>query len=355
MPGTRDAGRGRRDHDGEPQTMMKFELENEEGLRLRGLAYGATLTSLTLPVAGERREVLLGCADEAYLTQQVWLGAVAGRFANRIGGARLEREGQCWTLDANQGANCLHGGRDGFHRRTWQIKEQEADRVKLALLSRAGDQGFPGNLRVSLEYRLEQCDLVVDFCASTDAPSPVSLTSHAYFNLDGGGDIRHHTISLDADRYLPTDDQSLPLAIAPVEGPFDLRAPRPIGQAWLDHPQQQLAKGYDHAFLLNNSDFEPVDEPFGGSNQPWAARVISGDGKLAMAVYTNQPSLQFYSGNWLTGTPDRQGRPYRDYDGFCLEAQQLPDSPNRPALGDPWLLPGQRYRHQTRYRFIPAP
>lgn len=104
--------------------MMKFELENEEGLRLRGLAYGATLTSLTLPVAGERREVLLGCADEAYLTQQVWLGAVAGRFANRIGGARLEREGQCWTLDANQGANCLHGGRDGFHRRTCRSRSR---------------------------------------------------------------------------------------------------------------------------------------------------------------------------------------------------------------------------------------
>lgn len=206
---------------------------------------------------------------------------------------------------------------------------------------------------MGLEYRLEQCNLVVDFCASTDAPSPVSLTSHAYFNLDGGGDIRHHTISLDADRYLPTDDQSLPLAIAPVEGPFNLRA-RPIGQAWLDHPQQQLAKGYDHAFLLNNSDFEPADEPFGRVQPAMGRPGDLGDGKLTMEVYTNQPSLQFYSGNWLTGTPDRQGRPYRDYDGFCL-GPAIAHSPNRPALGDPWLLPGQRYRHQTRYRFIPAP
>ena len=176
--------------------MKTFELENEEGLRLHGLEFGATLTSLSLPVAGVRREVLLGCADEDYSAQQVWLGAVAGRFANRIGGAELVRGDERWSLDANQPPHCLHGGRDGFHRRTWQIKEQEADRVKLALLSRAGDQGFPGNLRVSLEYRLEQCDLVVDFCASTDAPSPVSLTSHAYFNLDGhqgGSDVRSNT------------------------------------------------------------------------------------------------------------------------------------------------------------------
>ncbi len=164
--------------------MTPFELENEEGLRLRGLDFGATLTSLTLPVAGKRREVLLGCADDAYPTQQVWLGAVAGRFANRIGGAELVRDGQRWPLNANQAPNCLHGGQAGFHRQRWQIKELEADRVKLVLLSRAGDQGFPGNLRVTLEYRLEQSDLVVDFVASTDAATPVSLTSHAYFNLD---------------------------------------------------------------------------------------------------------------------------------------------------------------------------
>ncbi|MFM5242060.1 galactose-1-epimerase [Aeromonas media] len=329
--------------------MKTFELENEEGLRLRGLEFGATLTSLSLPVAGVRREVLLGCADEAYATQQVWLGAVAGRFANRIGAAELVRGDERWSLDANQAPHCLHGGRVGFHRQPWQIKEREADRVRLALLSRAGDQGFPGNLRVTLEYRLEQQDLVVDFRASTDAPTPVSLTSHAYFNLDGhqGGsdlrsDIRNHAISINADRFLPTDQSGLPLAITPVEGPFDLRTERPIGQDWLSHPQQQQAKGFDHAFLLN------------GPERAWAARVVSGDKQLVMEVHTNQPSLQFYTGNWLASTLDRSGRPYRDYDGFCLEAQQLPDSPNRPELGDPWLLPGQLYHHQTRYRLIPA-
>lgn len=327
------------------QAIKSFELENEEGLRLRGLDFGATLSSLTLPVGGERREVLLGCADDAYPTQQVWLGAIAGRFANRIGNAELRRDGQCWPLDANQAPHCLHGGKDGFHRRQWQIKELEPDRVRLALLSPAGDQGFPGNLRVTLEYRLEQCDLVVEFKATTDAPTPVSLTSHAYFNLDGShqdGDVRSHRIRLNADRFLPTDERGLPLTVEPVAGPFDLRAARLIGQEWLSHPQQQQVKGYDHAFLLN------------GPAQECAALVVSADQQLAMEVYTNQPSLQFYTGNWLANTPDRADGRHQDYAGFCLEAQQLPDSPNRPELGDPWLLPGQLYHHQTRYRFIPA-
>ncbi|MGY3902687.1 galactose-1-epimerase [Aeromonas lusitana] len=329
--------------------MTPFVLENQEGLRLRGLDFGATLTSLTLPVGGERREVLLGCADEAYASQQVWLGAVAGRFANRIGGAELVRDGQRWPLDANQPPHCLHGGRDGFHRRRWQIAELAADKVRLTLLSPAGDQGFPGQLQTSLEYRLEGQDLVVEFEASTDAPTPVSLTSHAYFNLDGDGpegDVRQHAITLRADQFLPTDASGLPLAISPVEGPFDLRSERLIGQAWLSHPQQMQAKGYDHAYLLKEA------ARLRGAGQAWAARVRSGDRQLAMEVYTNQPSLQFYSGNWLASTPNRAGQCYQDHAGFCLEAQQLPDSPNRPELGDPWLLPGQRYHHQTRYRFI---
>ena len=331
--------------------MTPFALENKAGLRLRGLDFGATLTSLSLPVGGERREVLLGCADEDYPLQQVWLGAVAGRFANRIGGAELVRDGQRWPLDANQPPHCLHGGRDGFHRRRWQLVEQGADSVRLSLLSPAGDQGFPGQLRVTLEYRLEEQDLVIDFEATSDAPTPVSLTSHAYFNLDGDGpegDVRQHAITLRADHFLPTDASGLPLAISPVEGPFDLRAERLIGQAWLSHSQQMQAKGYDHAYLLHGAD------RFSKSGQAWAARVLSADRQLAMEVYTNQPSLQFYSGNWLANTPDRTGRSHRDHAGFCLEAQQLPDSPNRPELGDPWLLPGQRYHHQTRYRFIPA-
>ncbi|MGY4026971.1 galactose-1-epimerase [Aeromonas rivuli] len=321
--------------------MRSFELENECGLRLRGLDVGATLSSLSLPVGGMRRELLLGCSDADYPTQQVWLGAVAGRFANRIGGATLARDGQCWPLDANQPPHTLHGGAGGFHRQPWQIETLEASRVRLSLFSPDGDQGFPGNLRVALEYRLEERDLVVECWVSTDAPTPVSLTSHAYFNLDGGGDVRHHKLTLKADRFLATDASGLPLAPHAVEGPFDLRGGRLLGDEWLSHPQQRQAKGYDHAFLLN------------GPPSEWAALLVSGDGQLVMEVHTNQPSLQLYTGNWLAKTLGRDGQRYQDYDGLCLEAQQLPDSPNRPELGDPWLLPGQRYHHLTRYRFEP--
>ena len=174
---------------------------------------------------------------------------------------------------------------------------------------------------------------------------PVAVNAHiggTFAQPTADGDVRNHLIRLNADRFLPTDPSGLPLALAPVEGPFDLRRERLIGQDWLNHPQLQQAKGYDHAFVLN------------GPTAEWAARVVSGDRQLAMEVYTNQPSLQFYTGNWLANTPARDGQLHQDHAGFCLEAQQLPDSPNRPELGDPWLLPGQTYRHQTRYRFITA-
>lgn len=322
--------------------MAHFTLQNKAGLRLEGITLGATLTSLTLPVQGQRREVLLGCPLDAYPSQEVWMGAIAGRFANRIGQARLEHDGQSWALDANQAPNCLHGGRHGFHRREWSIADQHEDRILLTLLSEEGDQGFPGTLEVELEYRLEQLDLVIECRAVTSRPTPVSITSHAYFNLDGQGDVRQHRVALRADRYLPTSSESLPLSASVVEGVFDLRNERVLQEGWGSHPQQVQAKGYDHAFLNAAAPGE------------WLARVTSADSQLVMEMYTNQPSVQLYTGNWLAGTPRREGGTYADYAGLCLEAQQVPDSPNRPELGNPWLAPGERYHHQTRYRFMPA-
>ncbi|MDO2949140.1 galactose-1-epimerase [Aeromonas simiae] len=320
--------------------MSAFCLESESGLRLEGLTLGATLTSLTLPLAEGRRELLLGCRPQDYPRQQVWLGAVAGRFANRIGGAELRREGQCWPLDANQPPHCLHGGSGGFHRREWTLVEQASDRVVLALCSVDGDQGFPGNLEVTLCYRLAGNDLLIEFDASTDRPTPVSLTSHAYFNLDGGSDVRAHRLTLRAERFLPTTPDGIPLSAAVVEGVFDLRHERRLAADWGSHPLQRQARGYDHAFVLTPSETQ------------WVARLVSGDGRVTMEMHTDQPSVQLYTGNWLAGTPDRRGGVHEDYAGVCLEAQQLPDSPNRPELGDPWLLPGEHYRHRTRYRFL---
>jgi aldose 1-epimerase len=321
--------------------MKEFHLQNDAGLRLGVLDFGATLTALELPVDGHYRNVLLACEPADYARQSAYLGAIVGRFANRIGGACLTRDGQHWSLDANEGTTCLHGGSQSLHNREWQVSELAGDRIRLHTRLADGEQGFPGNLDVNLEYRLEQQDLVIELTATTDAPTPVNLTSHAYFNLDGG-DVRDHLIRIAADHYLPTDERSIPLGKTEVEGPFDLRQTRRIGVDWQDHPQLVRCRGYDHCFLLDGSHDEP------------AVTLISGDQRLRMEMYTDQPGVQLYTGNWLAGTPARGGGEWQNYQGLCLEAQQLPDSPNRPELGDPWLLPGQTYRHQTRYRLIPT-
>lgn len=321
--------------------MQAFHLQNKAGLRASVLDFGATLTELGLTVDGQYRNVVLACEPADYANQSAYLGAIVGRFANRIGGSRLMRDGREWLLSANEGTTCLHGGHDSVHNRAWQLVEQAADRLRLRTRLADGEQGFPGNLEVELEYRLEQLDLVIELTATTDAPTPVNLTSHAYFNLDGG-DVRDHLICIAADRYLPTDERSIPLGKAEVEGPFDLRQTRRIGADWQDHPQLVRCRGYDHCFLLDG----PQDEP--------AVTLISGDQRLCLEMYTDQPGVQLYTGNWLAGTPARGGGEWQNYQGLCLEAQQLPDSPNRPELGDPWLLPGQTYRHQTRYRLIPT-
>ena len=321
--------------------MREFHLQNGAGLRLGVLDFGATLTSLSVPVDGSYRNVLLACEPFDYPRQSAYLGAMVGRFANRIGGARLEREGQQWSLDANEGTTCLHGGSHSLHNHLWEVSDQTTDSLRLHTRLADGEQGFPGNLYIVLEYRLEELDLVIELTATTDAPTPVNLTSHAYFNLDGG-DVRDHTITIAADHYLPIDERSLPLGKAEVEGPFDLRHRRLVGEEWLSHPQQIRARGYDHCFLLN---------PLPGQA---AVTLVSGDGRLGMEMYTDQPGVQLYTGNWLAGTPARGGGEWQNHQGLCLEAQQLPDSPNRPELGDPWLLPGETYRHVTRYRLIPA-
>ncbi|WP_421276591.1 aldose epimerase family protein [Aeromonas veronii] len=321
--------------------MKEFHLQNAAGLRLSVLDFGATLTALEIPINGTYRNVLLSCDPLDYPNQRSYLGAIVGRFANRIGNARLERAGQEWQLDANEGTTCLHGGSDSLHNREWQLDGLAEDRIRLQTRLADGEQGFPGNLDVTVEYRLEQTDLVIELSATTDAPTPVNLTSHAYFNLDGG-DVRDHHIIINADRYLPTDEHSLPLGIAPVEGVFDLRHGKRVGEQWMAHAQQKKCLGFDHCFLFVDASPSPQ------------ATLMAGDGSLCMEMYTNQPGVQLYTGNWLTGTPKRGGGHWGNYQGLCLEAQQVPDSPNRPELGNPWLEPGERYQHITRYRLIPV-
>jgi aldose 1-epimerase len=322
--------------------MHCIELKNDAGMQLNLMTTGAALLSLTVPVGESQREVLLGCRPEDYASQQVYLNAMVGRFANRIAGSVLSYEGQTYPLVPSQGEHCLHGGTMGFDRCDWSVVSQQADRVTLALHSADGDQGFPGDCDVTLTYALENTDLLIDIQATVTKACPVNLTCHGYFNLDGKrSDVRDHALMVNADHYLPIDGMGIPLSTPqPVDAALDFRHLRCLRDQWLTHPQLVSAKGLDHCYVLATANEQP------------AAQLVSADKKLTMEVLTDQPGLQIYTGNYLAGAPSRDGDAYRDHEAICLETQLLPDSPNRPELGDPWLLPGKVYHHQTRYRFI---
>lgn len=292
---------------------------------------------------GTEREVLLGYQTAAdYLLQPGYLGAIVGRYANRIAGASFDLDGRHVALQANEGQHQLHGGAGGFHRQLWEVVSHTEDRLELALRSPDGDQGFPGELNVRAVYRVEPLFTVsVTLQATTTAPTLCSLTSHAYFNLDGDAqDIRNHRLRINADRYLPVRADLIPTGEqAAVSGtPFDFRAPRRIGDA-LQELEGAQPGCHDHCWL-------------DGSAALW-----SGDGQLALELLSTAPGLQFYAGEFLPRTPGRDGRPYAKHAGLALEPQALPDSPHHPEWPqkNALLRPGEVYRQQITYRFTPAP
>ncbi|RKF17840.1 galactose-1-epimerase [Alginatibacterium sediminis] len=332
--------------DGAPARV--FTIRNQGGSTARICDYGATLLSLQLVLAdGELREVVLGCDQlEDYLNQSSFLGATVGRFANRIAGASLERAGKTYTLNANEGDNCLHGGAQGFDKKRWTVTHQSSESLTLELVSSDGDQGFPGECKVKLTYRISEKDqLTLDYHASVDQECPVNLTNHSYFNLDGiAGDIGHHSLSIDADQYLPVNAQGLPES-EPVDlsdTAFDFRTMKDIRSNWREVSDDLTHRGYDHSYILNQPS---ITKPF--------AHAVSSDNLVEMKVYTTKPAVQLYTGQYLQGTMGHKGLRYQNRDGFCLETQFLPDSPANPQWhGDVWLKPGQAYRHQTCYEFI---
>ena len=321
-------------------------LKNAQGMELTVMDWGATWLSCLVPLAnGQRREVLLGCPRaEDYSRQSAFLGATVGRYANRIAGAKLPYGNLTLSLLPSQGENQLHGGPDGFDKRRWEVVAHDAQHVRFRLASPDGDQGFPGNLVAEVTYTLTDDNTVeIDMQANTDAACPVNLTNHAYFNLDGGkGTVHAHTLQVQADQVLPTDGMGIPYGhLQSVTGTtFDFRAPHTVGERLGQDGQQQLAKGYDHSFLLN-------------AGADWAARVESSDKALTMTLSTSLPALQFYSGNYLGGTLSREGGEYADYAGLALEPQFLPDSPHHPEWPQPscWLEPGQKFHHWIQYQF----
>jgi aldose 1-epimerase len=332
----------------------RIVLRGAEGFEAGILPYGAVLHTLHVRDRnGQSDDIVLGhdTLDE-YLAQRKFLGATVGRYANRIAGAHFTLDGATIKLDANNGANMLHGGNDGFDRKLWrvvEVKETPEPSVVMDYTSAEGEGGFPGKLAARVIYSVSgPTELSVTFEATTDRPTVVNLTNHSFFNLDGARSERQildHRLRIIADHFLATDATSIPLPGPPhpvAETPFDFREMTRIGSRIRERDEQLLrGRGYDHNYCLKPGDGVRL-----------AARVESQASGRAMELLTNQPGLQFYSGNFLDGTLAGKGdRLYRQSDAFCLEPQTWPDTPNRPDFPSARLDPGRLYRHQTIYRF----
>ncbi len=325
-----------------------YTLRNAADMRVVISDRGATLISWwAADRYGRSADMLLGYADDAgYADNQAYFGGLIGRWGNRIADGRFTLDGVAYQVDCNEGRNHLHGGSGGFHLKPWQVQPDPAG-LRMTLVSAAGDAGFPGTVMVSVLYRLddEGC-LTIEYSATADAPTPINLTSHGYFNLNGGGsDIRDHILSIEADQYLQVDQRLIPERAADVAGSaFDFRQPAPIGArlAWPDE-QLKVAGGFDHCYCLRRP-----------AHHPQALREVAtvydpGSGRqLTMA--TSEPGLQFYSGNFLAGVRGRGSRPYAIHDGFCLEAQAFPNQVNSADSEAVILRPGRPYQQTTSYR-----
>ncbi|MFB8273424.1 aldose epimerase family protein [Streptomyces sp. NPDC055955] len=337
----------------------RWTLRSASGVEAAVLTYGAVLHSLRVPGPEGRppAEVVLSLPDvKHYATHGAYLGAVVGRFANRIAAGTFTLDGTRHHIPGNDRGNSLHGGADGFDRRLWRAEPRErpdgAASVRLCLDSPHGDQGFPGSLQVSVTYTLaSDGSLTLDYHAVTDRPTPVNLTHHAYFNLAGDPDrgVLDHLLTVDAAAYLPIDGTGLPLpgAPAPVAGsPFDFTRARRIG-ARIEEPDEQLARagGYDHCWVLDDRD-SPSGE--GRSGLRRAARLEDPGSGRVLEVHTSEPGLQVYAGQQLDGGfGDLLGRRLGAHSGLCLETQHFPDSPNRPDYPSTVLCPGQALRSRT--------
>ena len=330
-------------------------LRGDKGFEARIMTYGAALQSLLVPDrAGRLADVVLGRDDlEGYLALRRFLGATIGRYANRIANGTFELDGTRFQLPINDGANALHGGMAGFDRKNWTITavgETPAPFVTLSYVSADGEEGYPGRLQASISYSITGAtELSVAFSATTDKPTIVNLTNHSFFNLAGvevDGDILDHRLTLAADTYLPVDATGIPWGDpCRVDGtPFDFRIRHRVGVRLHDvNEQLQIRQGYDHNFCLRGG-VTPVPRLAARLEDPRSGRVLE--------LLTDQPGVQFYSGNFLDGTvTGKYGRVHRQYDALCLEPQAYPDTPNRPDYPSARLDPGQTYRHTSLYRF----
>lgn len=340
-----------------------FTLVNATGMKMRVTNYGGIITSLHVPGRpGTVEDVVLGFdslrgyTSKAYEAENPYFGALIGRYGNRIDNAQFSLNGQTYILDANNGPNHLHGGEPGFDERVWNAELfEKVDSVGVVLhyTSPDGEEGYPGRLETEVTYTLtNENELVIDYRATATEATPVNLTQHSYFNLNGVGDgtILDHELMIDAEAFTPVDSTLIPTGeFRSVAGtPFDFREPTPIG-ARIDQSNRQLgiAGGYDHNFVLARQDRDSLH---------LAARVYDPDSGREMEVLTTEPGLQFYSGNFLDGSlVGKSGTPYEKHAGLALETQHFPDSPNQPNFPSTILRPGETYTSQTVYRFSVRP
>ena len=335
--------------------IYKYTLENENGMSVVISNFGATILSINVPDKnGEVADVICGYDDlQSYIDADGYQGAIIGRVGNRICRGKFELDGVQYDMYINNGPNHLHGGKEGFDKRIWQVlalDEGVEPSIKLFLLSADGDEGYPGNLAVTVSYALKNDgSLSIRYEANTDKRTIINLTNHTYFNLGGynSGKIYDQELWLDADTYLPTDDTLIPTGeIRSVANtPFDFRLPKAIGRDIKMQDQDLIiAGGYDHCLNFTGGETKLPK---------LRARVIHKESGRVMEMYTNQPCVQFYSGNFLTNAkyPFRGNVPQKIQMAFCLETQHMPDSVNHDNFTNCVLKPGEVYDFTTEYRF----
>lgn len=342
-------------HKGE--TVENFVLKNAAGMEATLSTYGGILNRLLVPNRkGELADIVLGFNSlQEYEADNAFHGALIGRYGNRIAEGQFKLDDQRYTLPLNSkthGIDChLHGGPEGFHQKVWHaepVKSANGSGLKLKLLSPAGEAGYPGNLSVTVHYWLSHDNsLRIEYQATSDQATPVSLTNHSYFNLkgEGSGDILDHRLQLKAKEFTPVTPGMIPTGeIADTANtPFDFNTPSEIGARIGDaHEQLQLGGGYDHNFVLETQPGKPTR----------IARVEEPESGRTMEVFTDAPGVQFYSGNFLDGSSTgKSGQPYHQRNGFCLETQHFPDAPNQPEFPSTILQPGKVYKTTTLYKF----